>query len=71
MINLKINGIDIQVKENTTILDAAKLIDVDIPTLCHVNVEGIKYKNNNASCRVCIVENVDNGVCQVSCRILM
>ena len=71
MINLKINGIDIQVKENTTILDAAKLIDVDIPTLCHVNVEGIKYKNNNASCRVCIVENVDNGKLLPSCATLV
>lgn len=71
MINLKINGIDIQVKENTTILDAAKLIDVEIPTLCHVNVEGIKYKNNNASCRVCIVENVDNGKLLPSCATLV
>ena len=35
MINLKINGIDISVEKGTTILQAANMIDIQIPTLCH------------------------------------
>ena len=38
MINLKINGTEVSVKEGTTILEAAKQIDVKIPTLCHLNL---------------------------------
>ena len=34
MINVKIDGIDVQVEEGTTILDAAKKVQVNIPTLC-------------------------------------
>ena len=35
MVNVTINGKTIQVKEGTSILQAAKEIDVRIPTLCH------------------------------------
>ena len=36
MVNLKINGRDVSVKEGTTILDAAKSIGETIPTLCYL-----------------------------------
>ena len=33
MVNLKINGQDVQVEKGTTILEAAKKINIKIPTL--------------------------------------
>ncbi len=51
MINLKINDIEVQVKEGTSILDAAKTAQVKIPTLCYH--EDLKP---TASCGLCIVK---------------
>ena len=34
MINLKINGIAVSVPKGSTVLDAARLAGVEIPTLC-------------------------------------
>ncbi|MDA3931192.1 MAG: NADH-dependent [FeFe] hydrogenase, group A6 [Tenericutes bacterium] len=51
MVNLKINNIDIQAKENTTILEAARQNHIDIPTLCNYPDLSIK-----SECRVCVVE---------------
>jgi len=50
MINLKINGISVQVEDGTTILEAAKKVNVKIPTLCH-NPDLPPW----ASCGICIV----------------
>jgi NADH-quinone oxidoreductase subunit G len=50
MVNLKINGISLQVEEGTTILDAAKKVNVKIPTLCY-NPDLPPW----ASCGICIV----------------
>lgn len=51
MVNVTIDGIDISVAEGTTILEAAKQCDINIPTLCF-----LKEVNEIASCRVCEVE---------------
>ncbi len=51
MVNAKINGKDIQVPENTTILEAAKLNHIKIPHLCY-----LKGVNEIGACRVCVVE---------------
>ena len=51
MINLKINGISVSVPEGSTILEAAKVANVEIPTLCFLN--GV---NCAGSCRMCVVE---------------
>lgn len=56
MINLTINGSPVSVAEGSTVLDAAKLVNVHIPTLCHLNLEGFGIVNQTASCRVCMVE---------------
>lgn len=56
IVNININGYDIQVEEGTTILDAAKKINVHIPTLCHLKSEDFKLENHPATCRVCVVE---------------
>jgi len=50
-IKLTINDKPIEIDEGTTILQAAKMLDIDIPTLCyHPLLEPY------AACRVCIVE---------------
>ena len=51
MVNVTIDGKQIQVPENTTILRAAAMAGVKIPTLCYW--EGI---NEIGACRVCVVE---------------
>ena len=51
MIKLKIDGIDIEVPNGTTILQAAKKANIDIPTLCF-----LKEINAAGDCRMCIVE---------------
>ena len=56
MINLTIDGQQISVPEGTTILEAARKMHLDIPTLCYLNLEKIKYLNQVASCRICVVE---------------
>lgn len=56
MISIKINDIPLQVAENTTILVAARTLNIKIPTLCHLSMHAAHERNNNASCRVCVVE---------------
>ena len=56
MVNININGRNINVLEGTTILDAAKELNIKIPTLCHLDLHDIKFVNQAASCRVCVVE---------------
>ncbi len=51
MVSLKINDMPVQVPEGTTILDATKLVGIEIPTLCY-----LKGVNEIAACRVCVVE---------------
>ncbi len=51
MINLKINGIAVSVPEGSTILQAAKLANIRIPTLCY-----LKDVQCVGSCRMCLVE---------------
>lgn len=56
MVKLEIDGKQLEVQEGRTILQAAKEIGVDIPHLCYMNLEKIGFKNDCASCRVCVVE---------------
>jgi NADP-reducing hydrogenase subunit HndD len=51
MVNVVINGRPVQVKDGTTILDAAASAGVFIPTLCY-----LKEINEIGACRVCSVE---------------
>ncbi len=51
MVNLKINGMKVSVPEGYTILQAAKEVNVEIPSLCY-----LKDVNCIGSCRVCVVE---------------
>ena len=51
MINLKINNIPVTVPEGTTVLQAAKVANIEIPSLCY-----LKDINCIGACRVCVVE---------------
>lgn len=51
LVNLKINGVAVSVPEGSTILQAAKLANVRIPTLCY-----LKDVQCVGSCRLCMVE---------------
>ena len=51
MINLKINNIPVTVPEGTTVLQAAKAVNIEIPSLCY-----LKDINCIGACRVCVVE---------------
>lgn len=55
-VTLQIDQHAITVPEGTTILEAARKIGIDIPTLCHIDLKGTCLKNNPASCRICVVE---------------
>ena len=51
MVTLTINGKTVCVPEGTSILDAARAANIDIPTLCY-----LKDLNEIGACRVCVVE---------------
>ena len=51
MVNLTIDNVPVSVKENTTIMEAAAGINIEIPKLCF-----LKGLNEIAACRVCVVE---------------
>jgi NADP-reducing hydrogenase subunit HndD len=51
MVRLIIDNKEVNVPENTTILDAARMNDINIPHLCYLR--GI---NEIGACRVCVVE---------------
>jgi len=51
MINITINGTPVSVPAGTTILEAARTIGIEIPTLCYM-----KEKNEIGACRICVVE---------------
>ena len=50
-VNIKINGIDVSAPAGSTILEAARLANIDIPTLCF-----LKEINEIGACRICVVE---------------
>ena len=51
MVTLTIDNKQVSVPAGTTILDAARAVDIHIPTLCY-----LREINEVASCRVCAVE---------------
>jgi heterodisulfide reductase subunit A len=51
MVSVTIDGREIQVENETTILNAAKQLGIQIPTLCYH-----EFLEPNGTCRICIVE---------------
>lgn len=55
-ITLQIDNHNIEVPRGTTVLEAARQVGIEIPTLCYMNLEGMCISNQPASCRLCVVE---------------
>ncbi|MDR1734393.1 MAG: [FeFe] hydrogenase, group A [Oscillospiraceae bacterium] len=51
LVNLKINNVPVQVEAGSTILEAARTLQIEIPTLCY-----LKEINEIGACRICMVE---------------
>ncbi len=51
MLKVNIDGIDVEVSKGSTVLEAARKANIDIPTLCF-----LKEISENGDCRMCIVE---------------
>ncbi|SHJ41352.1 NADH-dependent [FeFe] hydrogenase, group A6 [Parasporobacterium paucivorans] len=62
MVNINIDGINLQVEEGTTIMEAAKKIHVNIPSLCHHEDQSVK-----SVCRICVVEVNGQKLLQPAC----
>ena len=62
MVNLKINGQDVTVPAGTTVLEAARMAGIDIPTLCY-----LKDVSQTGSCRMCLVEIKGGRALQAAC----
>lgn len=56
MVTLTVDDQELQIEEGKTILEAAKRLDIDIPTLCYH--EAI---TPYTACRICLVEVTDKG----------
>ena len=61
MVSLTIDGIKVEVPENTSVLDAARQAGINIPTLCY-----LKDVNAIGACRVCLVD-VGSPALQAAC----
>lgn len=56
MVNIKINGRDVEAKEGSSILENARNLNIEIPTLCyHQDLSPF------GACRLCAVEVKQNG----------
>ncbi len=56
MIKMTINDRQVQVDASATVLQAARKIGIDIPTLCHLELDCFEVEHRMGSCRVCVVE---------------
>ena len=61
-VNLKINNIPVSVDEGTTILEAARKLNFNVPTLCHHDDLCVA-----GNCRVCVVEQKGARLLVASC----
>ncbi|OQX99056.1 MAG: hypothetical protein B6I20_10320, partial [Bacteroidetes bacterium 4572_117] len=61
-IKLNIDGNDVSIEKGKSILDAAKKVNIKIPTLCHH--EDLCVAGN---CRVCVVEQEGKNTLTPSC----
>ncbi|SDO94793.1 NADH-dependent [FeFe] hydrogenase, group A6 [Clostridium gasigenes] len=69
MANITINNRKLEVENGSTILEAAKKISVNIPTLCHMHMIDGKSRNCKGSCRVCVVEVKGRKSLQAACAV--
>lgn len=56
LINVIIDGREVEVEKGTTILHAAKKVGIEIPTLCYMQLHDLNIENKPGGCRICSVE---------------
>lgn len=61
-VQINIDGIDYKVPKGTTVLEAARMVNIEIPSLCY-----LKDINEIGVCRVCVVEVEGTRNLQASC----
>lgn len=61
LIKLTIDGVEVEVSKGTTVLEAAKEANINIPTLCYM-----KGVNEIGACRMCVVDTGARAL-QASC----
>jgi NADH dehydrogenase/NADH:ubiquinone oxidoreductase subunit G len=66
MVRIKINNIECDVEDGSTILEAARILGIEIPTLCHR--DGLPHYS---SCMVCMVKDNRSGNFIPSCSALV
>jgi formate dehydrogenase major subunit len=64
MVHVTIDGQALEVPNGTTVLNAAKMTGIDIPTLCH-----FEHLQPYGGCRLCVVEVEGARVLQPSCTL--
>lgn len=69
MANITINNRKLEVENGSTILESAKKISINIPTLCHMYMIDGKSRNCKGSCRVCVVEVKGRKTLQAACAV--
>ncbi|MDD3653027.1 MAG: NADH-dependent [FeFe] hydrogenase, group A6 [Desulfotomaculaceae bacterium] len=62
MVNLTIDGLSVQVEQGTTVLEAARKVGINIPTLCY-----LREINEIGACRICVVEVKGARTLQAAC----
>lgn len=67
LIDIIINGKNVKAEAGSTILEAAKKVGIEIPTLCYLNLHDLDIKNNPGGCRICVVEVVGRRNLAPSC----
>jgi NADP-reducing hydrogenase subunit HndD len=55
-IKLTIDNRTVEVPKGTTIQKAARELNIDIPTLCYMELHDLNIENKPAGCRICVVE---------------
>jgi NADP-reducing hydrogenase subunit HndD len=56
LLKIKINGLDAEVPKGVTVLEAAHMNNIEIPTLCY-----LKKINEIGACRICMVQVSEGG----------
>ncbi len=56
IVKLTIDSKPVVVNKGTTLLEAAKSIGVNVPSLCYMKLEDMNFENKPGGCRICVVE---------------
>lgn len=56
LVKLTIDKKIVEVEKGSSILNAARKVGIEIPTLCYLNLDGLNIENKPGGCRICVVE---------------